>query len=197
MQGHARRLALAALGGASFMGVGMVLGIGLAGRLSSQPAGTQPPSAAVTLAGQQAMEQILHASTAASGESFALATGLIDQDAEGVYLLDFATGELKCMVLNHLTRQFSATFATNVTRELGVAKNPSYLMVTGEMSFPRGGGMMRPALSVVYVVDSSTGNMVAYGIPWHRNVGSVVGQPQIGPLVPLDAIRVRNIAVTP
>src|SRR5690554_4145990 len=65
-------------------------------------------------------EKPLRASTAAVGESFAMATGAIDQDVEGLYLLDFLTGDLQCVVLNFRTARFNAVFRTNVLNDLGI-----------------------------------------------------------------------------
>jgi hypothetical protein len=139
-------------------------------------------------------EQVLEASTATSGENFALATGAIDQDAEGVFVLDFLTGTLKCAVLNHRSAKFAALFQTNVAQDLGIAKNGKYLMVTGLVNFVRGANLYRPSLSVVYVLETNTGNMVAYGIPWQREAAATV-RPQIGTLIPIDAMKVRTISI--
>lgn len=137
--------------------------------------------------------RVLHAATATSGDSFALATGLVDENAEGVFVLDFLTGSLQCSVLNHRTGRFAAQFKANVAKDLGVGKNPTYQMVTGFAHFNSVGGVpYRPGRSVVYVLDTSSGRMVAYGIPWQRNSASN-GRVQIGLLQPIDALQVRNV----
>jgi len=139
-------------------------------------------------------EQVLHASTASGGDNFALATGAIDQDAEGIFVLDFLTGNLQCSVLNKRSMKFSALFRTNVTRDLGVTKNSKYQMVTGLVNFLRGGGAYRPGMSVVYVLDSSSGRLAAYGVPWLREAAAT-GRPQFGSLLPIDALQVRMVQV--
>ena len=140
-------------------------------------------------------ETLLHASSAANGENFSLATGPIDGDAEGVFVLDHATGVLKCAVLNHRTGKFAALFSTNVNKDIGAAKNPNYQMVTGQVNFVRGSApAIRPGLSVVYVLNTANGQMVAYGIPWRREAAST-GRPQLGMLQTIDGMIVRTIPV--
>jgi hypothetical protein len=81
-----------------------------------------------------------------------------------------------------------------VTQELGISKNPKYLMVTGHVNFPRGVGAARPALSAVYVLDTNSGNMVAYTVPWRREI-AFSGRQQTGTLESLDTLRVRNVLI--
>ena len=70
----------------------------------------------------------------------------------------------------------------NVAEALGTgAKGGQYLMLTGRVQFPRASN--RPAAStVVYVMDSATGNYACYGIPFdHTAVAR--NQPQQGLMV--------------
>ena len=171
---------------------GLLVGAGLAFGLWI---GTQSSSNRWADAFPDLPERVLHTATAASvGDSFALATGAIDEDAEGVFVLDFLTGNLRCAVLNHRTGKFSALFQANVARDLGVTKNGKYQIVTGIVNFNRGASVFQPSLSVVYVLDSNSGNMIAYGIPWRREAATT-GQRQFGALVPIDGMKVRTISV--
>ena len=61
----------------------------------------------------------LQAATATVGGSFAIATGMIDSDVEGLFVLDFVTGDLQCAVLNFRTGKFNAVFRANVLQDLG------------------------------------------------------------------------------
>lgn len=171
--------------------IGMLTGSFLPVRWpNSNGAAIAPPAAAVT---SSLAEQLgipahrLHAASADSGESFAVATGAIDQDAEGLFLLDYETGELQCVVLNYRFGRFNAIYRTNVIADLGMenSKRPEYIMVTGMINFQRGVGAARPSQSAVYVVDGNTGNYVAYAVPWIREANQV-GRPQMGGLVRLD-----------
>ncbi len=135
-------------------------------------------------------------STAAVGETFAMATGPIDSDVEGLYMLDFLTGDLQCVVLNFRTAKFSAMFRANVLADLGIdaAKKPKYLMTTGAINFPRGATAARPGNSVVYVLETSTGNYAAYGIPWRRELAAT-GRAELAALQLLDVGTARTAAL--
>ena len=131
----------------------------------------------------------LHASATVSSETLAVATGLVDEEMEGLFVLDFLTGQLQCAVLNHRVARFNALFQTNVLKDLGVdptKKRPQYLMVTGLTNFPRGSAVARLGLSVVYVVDANTGRFAAYGMPWRSEMARA-GRPQQGAMILLDA----------
>jgi hypothetical protein len=138
----------------------------------------------------------LHASGAAASESFAIASGAIDEDVEGVYMLDFLTGDLQCSVLNFRTGRFGAVFRANVLQALGSdpVKHPKFLMVSGAINFPRGASAARPGNSVIYVLDTTTGNFAAYGIPWRREIAAT-GRVQSGALILLDVGRARTAAL--
>ncbi len=129
----------------------------------------------------------LHAATAVQNEAYAFATGAIDEDVEGVFILNSLTGDLQCSVIGVRTHQFAGLFRTNVMKDLGMdpAKQPSYLMTTGLAQFARGGGAARLAFSVVYVLDTTTGNFAAYTLPWRRDMANT-GRIQTGALVLLD-----------
>lgn len=138
-------------------------------------------------------ETLVRASASHSGETMALATGLIDEQ-EGLFVLDYLTGELQCYILNPRgPTVFFAVFRTNVINALGVeqGKRPSYAMVTGVVDFLRGAAIARPAGSVVYVCDTNTGNIAAYGIPWNRTAAAA-GRPQQGALILLDVAKARS-----
>jgi len=127
-------------------------------------------------------ETALYATAATGAETLAAATGPIDDDIEGLFYLDFLTGELGCQVLNARGGTFNSAFRTNVIKDLGVSnkqKTPKYLLLTGLARFPRGASLARPSLSVIYVVDANTGNFAAYSVPWRVDF-SKSGRPQVG-----------------
>ena len=114
----------------------------------------------------------LRASATHGGESFAMATGHVGNGMDGVFFLDYLTGDLKGFVLNARTGGIGAMFKTNVASDLGVekGKRPSFLMVTGGANFITGGnafGAKRPAETVVYVCDTHSGNFAVYSIPYN------------------------------
>lgn len=158
-----------------------------------------------TLARQPALpfalgETALRASATDSGETFAIATGAIADGVEGVFFLDFLTGNLNCWVVNARTRQMGGHFfVLNVGEHLGVIpgqsqKNPRYLMVTGVASMQRGSGGFQPADSLVYVADANSGNFAIYAIPWNRQA-TVTNRPQEAPMVVLLTGSARNLEI--
>ncbi len=145
-------------------------------------------------------ETALHASATDSSDTFAIATGAIADGVEGVFLLDFLTGNLNCWVFNSRTRQMGGHFfVLNVGEQLGVVpgqgqKNPRYLMVTGVTPMQRGSGGLQPADSLVYVADANTGNFAIYAIPWNRQA-TVTNRPQEAPMVVLLAGSARSVEI--
>jgi hypothetical protein len=127
--------------------------------------------------------ELLRASATHGTNNFAVATGLVSDDAEGVFFLDFLTGELTCWVYYPRIQQFNAKFTTNVAAALPAAgQNPQYLLVTGTMTGVVGAANARPGGCLVYVVEPTSGTFVAYVVPWNRAVEKQQA-PQAGALV--------------
>ena len=180
---------LVGVAGGGLVALGLLFGIVWSAGGHSRGVALPTPGAQLSIAERLGIPaDRLQASAADSGTSFAIATGMIDDDAEGLFLLDYTTGELQCVVLNHRFGKFNAIYRTNVMNDLGVdnTKRPEYLMVTGLVNFPRGITPARPARSAIYVVDGNTGLYVAYGVPWVQQANQV-GRPQMGGLIRLDA----------
>ena len=117
---------------------------------------------------------LLNATATHGSDTMALATGPVANGVEGLFILDFITGELTCSVLNPRTGTLGGAFSANVVADLGVeqGKQPKYIMVTGQADFRVQGGNIQPAQSVVYVADSNTGRWAAYWLPWNRQAAS-------------------------
>lgn len=127
---------------------------------------------------------MIDASASAIGEDFSMATGQVSQEAEGVFVLDHTTGLLQCNVLYPRSGQFGASFQANVKEALpGGGKNSKFLMVTGTAQFP-GGANRSAGNCVVYVLDTSTGGYVCYGIPFNESAVNSRA-PQMGVMLPL------------
>lgn len=143
-----------------------------------------------------AREMVLNAGAGTSNDAFAVCTGMLD-DSEGLFMLDFLTGELTCLAINPRTGQFGARMSVNVVAALGAdaERKPRYLMTTGVANVRGGrGGNIRPASSVVYVVDANTGAFAAYSVPWNPNAWAQ-GAPLTAPLVLIDGGKVRNVQI--
>jgi hypothetical protein len=137
----------------------------------------------------------LQATATSSASTFAIATGLISDETEGIFFLDFLTGDLQCAVL-YKNGLWGARFVANVFQDLDVnaTKKPNFLMVTGTWEGLRGVGGGQPGRSVVYVVDSTTGSFAVYGVLWNRQA-EVTGTVQGGNLVVLQKGRARNLQI--
>ncbi len=132
------------------------------------------------------------AATAAASDSMAVATGPISGDAEGVFFLDFITGDLQCLVYYPRSGAFGARYFGNVLPHLpGGGRNSKYLMVTGQAVTTVSTGGARPGGSLVYVTDVTSGMFAAYAVPWDRTAESS-GRPQSGPLVYVGGGPIRN-----
>jgi hypothetical protein len=111
-------------------------------------------------------------------ENLILATGVLDGQNEIIVCLDIVSGSLKGFVINTNTRQFFATYtAPSVATDLNVAKgrNPKYSLVTGMAGFKPGPGGAKLGQCVIYVAEESSGNMVAYAVPWDAGAMSRAG----------------------
>ncbi len=132
------------------------------------------------------------AATAGHSETMAVATGLISNDAEGIFFLDFITGQLQCIVYYPRQQTFGAHYFTNVNANLPAGgKNKKYLLSTG-LTIPQqlGAGAI-PGRSLVYVTDVNTGFFAAYAVPWDRSA-EPSGRYQAGPLIFAGGGQIRN-----
>jgi hypothetical protein len=138
----------------------------------------------------------LHASATDSGENFAIATGPLDERMEGIFCLDYLTGELRGAAINFRTGKFTGYFEGNVLADLNATeiKNPQFLMVTGGADFLRPGGNIRQANTVVYVMETTGGWLAAYAIPWNPS-SQALAAPFFSRFVLLDKRQIRQVAI--
>lgn len=134
----------------------------------------------------------LLAAAAVAGDSMAVATGPVGRDSEGIFFLDFITGDLQCLVYYPRAGGFGAHYVANVMQQLGGGgQNSKYLMVTGQATVPGSTGGARPGASLVYVTDTSTGVFAAYAVPWDPTA-ETGGRMQSGTLVYAGGGAIRN-----
>jgi len=173
------------LGMGLLVGVGMMVGALVVGGHSGD--GASRPFISLP-------ETALHATSTDSGDTFSIATGPIDEDVEGLFTLDFLTGNLQCLVVNPRSGGWSI-FRYNVQGDLGTkpGKAAKLLMVTGAWA-TRGGASGRPADSVVYVADAVSGHVAVYTVPWDRTLPAT-GRSQEGVLLLLAVGKARDLAV--
>jgi hypothetical protein len=137
----------------------------------------------------------LHASATHGIDKFAIATGLVDNDVEALYFLDFLTGDMRAAVINPKTGKFNSFYTRNIAADFGGAgRNSGYLMVTGSVNMPRGTNNFQYADSIVYVAEASTGVVAAYTIPWNSSM-QAAGRMQYGEFQRLDVQPFRTAFV--
>ena len=111
------------------------------------------------------------ATAAVSSDKYSIATGPVGDQAEGFFVLDHNSGLLQCSVLYPQLGQgqFLGLFQVNVIDALGAGgKGGTYLMVTGQADFPRASNRAIGANTLVYVLNTATGNYASYAIPFDR-----------------------------
>jgi len=137
-------------------------------------------------------ETPVHAVATDRYETFAMATGPVDEEFEAVYFLDFLTGDLRATVLGKMGNAFTAFYTYNVSTDFGVERGKGrFMMVTGLANRVRGTGAFQPSAAVVYVAEITSGQVAAYGIPWAKTQHSRGGVMQPMALVPLAMTRFR------
>lgn len=121
----------------------------------------------------------LHAVATDRQENFAIATGIVDDNLEGIFFLDSLTGDLKGAVVNPVRGVIGLTYARNILADLNVdpAKNPKFMMVTGELQVRGPGGPGQYAPTVIYVAEATSGMMAVYALPFNSGaLTNSVGQ---------------------
>jgi hypothetical protein len=173
-------------------GAGLALGLAVTAGVFL---GRAQSSAERNLAERLLAETELHATGATGGKSLAIATGVVDESTEGVFVLDYLTGDLQCWVINPRAGQFTNMFKYNVIADLGVeqGKTPDYVMTTGVADF-RGPASNAVGRSVVYVADGNTGNVGCYAVPWNRQAALNMSL-QVGALQRVAVGKARAVAI--
>ena len=112
----------------------------------------------------------LNATASVVSEKYSMSTGFVSEDVEGLFVLDHNSGLLQCNVLypRNPRAGIMGQFSINVADALGTgAKGGQYMMLTGVVEFPRASN--NPvAGTVVYVMDTASGNYAGFGVPFNR-----------------------------
>ena len=160
---------------APWLVVGLILGLGLGAFVPHAP---------------------LHATATDHTDNFILATGLVDNQLEAVFILDSLTGTLRCAALSTATGKFTSAFEASVLDDLGVKanQNPKFMMVTGTVQLRQPGGNFQLGQSVAYIAETTTGRVAAYAVPWSGGLANSY-TPFKGQLYRLDVLQFRTAAV--
>lgn len=114
---------------------------------------------------------------------FAMATASVNPitPIEGIFTLDFLTGQIRGAVLNEQSAVFTHFYFRNIAQDFQVdpKKEPSYSMVTGLANINARPGF-QPANSVIYVAELSSGKIMAYGFAF---------TPARGPVPPIQMVK--------
>ena len=112
----------------------------------------------------------LHASASSTGKTVSLATALVDDSNEALYILDHLNGNLQCWLINSRTNELGGVYRTNVLAALGGGKegvDADLVMTTGLFEFNNRGASI-PAQSVCYIADGNSGQAAAFGFTFNK-----------------------------
>jgi hypothetical protein len=139
----------------------------------------------------------LQAMTALGSERKTLATVPLEAGMEAVVALDHITGDLTGYVLNRITGKFFIQYRYNVSQDfpLRPGARPRFLLVSGLADFRQFTTNERLANGVIYVSEESSGQVVAYGLPWHTQFRASNAGPQTLAFVPLDVAGTRFLMI--
>lgn len=173
---------------------GLVLGLTIGGAMTIGVLLGQRTDSVAKIAGFEDLR--LKAMASHGGDTFAIATGPVDDEVEGLFTVDYLTGDLQCFVPNPRTGGVAGWFKANVANDLTVerGKKPAYLIATGEFNFSSASGNSRPAASLVYIVDANSGEVACYTFPWNKSA-TAAGATQATPMVLAGKWKARSIAI--
>ena len=108
---------------------------------------------------------------------FGMLTAPMAPNIEGVFVLDYLTGQMTGAVLNGSSGKFNHVYLRNVAVDFNVdpKSQPHYVFVAGQMALPRKSGLY-PGASVIYVGELSSGKVLAYGVNYPRTTRAVPTQ---------------------
>ena len=162
------------------------------------PSGSQPGAGF----NSPTIQRLLHADSSSGGKSMSLATGRVDAEFEGLYLLDHKTGNLYCVIISPRSGREVATYQANVFvgMNLNNVADTDLVMTTGYIDLTQGGraGQLRPGSCLVYVAEGNSGKAVAYGLQYSPQAVEQ-SVPQGGPLALIwsGAVRAPQFGVAP
>lgn len=110
---------------------------------------------------------------------------------EGVFVLDYLTGQMTGAVIDQKSGKFLISYSRNVAKDFGVdpKSTPQYAFVGGRASIAGGRGVS-PATGVIYVGELTSGMVIAYGMDYR-----ILRKPVAKLFFKLDAFRFREAAL--
>jgi hypothetical protein len=131
------------------------------------------------------MPSTIDAVGAVSSEKYSIATGVVSEEAEGFFVLDHNSGVVQCNVFYPRVGKFMASYTGNAGELVGAGgKGGAYLMVTGQADMTRGARPGTLAPTLLYVLNTASGNYGVFSVPFDRQAAAQ-GRPQQGLLIPM------------
>ena len=138
----------------------------------------------------------LHASASSTGKTVSLATGLVDDRTEALFILDHLNGNLQCWLINARTNELGGVYRSNVFAALGGGKegvDADLVMTTGSFEF-NNRGAAKPAQCIAYIADGNSGKAAAFGFTFNK--GNIQrGGVEEGELQVICSYPIRNLQV--
>ncbi len=115
---------------------------------------------------------LLRPDSANSGKSVSIASGAVDPDFEGLFLLDHKAGNLYCVLINPRNGAEVGLFQANVFAGLQLANvaDTDLVMNTGFIRLSAGGRVNNASFAncICYVVDGVSGKAAGYTFQYNR-----------------------------
>lgn len=110
------------------------------------------------------------------------------QTAQGVFVLDFQTSQLRGGIMNNKLGKFTNFFTRNLATDFQIdpAAAPHYAIVAGEANLPSVQGVTT-ATGVIYVAELTSGKLLAYAFPYRETA-----RPTDFNIEPIDAFTWRE-----
>jgi hypothetical protein len=130
---------------------------------------------------------------ATRGKNLSMATGPVNEEIEGLFVLDHVNGDLNCTAISARWGKTVMLYKTNVFKDLGVTKEggADFVMTTGRIIVRQRSSKLVPAACIVYVGDSNSGKVVGYTFSYN-GANYQKGVPQTGILNPIFAGKTRG-----
>lgn len=116
----------------------------------------------------------------------------INDPMDGVFILDFLTGQLRGAVINRQTGKFTNFYTANLAKDFDVdpKAQPHYAMVSGYSQLASRQGATF-ASGMIYAAELSSGKLIAYAFPWKEAPRPA---PQLVSMIPVDYFQWREPA---
>ena len=115
----------------------------------------------------------LQATATDRSDQYAICTapGTALESSEGIFTLDFLTGDLKGAMLNRSLGKFTQFYYRNIIQDFGLEQSAQakYALVSGQNLLAGGRGGVTPAPAAIYVAELNSGRVIAYGFPYRES----------------------------